>query len=103
MTGRTNVYVPRGIWRCSHDVYNHMGLRAGRDNLAGGGVEESMKVEHNVERDFGTALYESTCAVCDEGIEWECSFDADGSNYTAECCGKSYMLFPSKVRMDIGD
>jgi hypothetical protein len=44
--------------------------------------------------DFGQAIYASVCGECEERIEFEASFDADGTYYHASCCGYSYTIGP---------
>lgn len=47
--------------------------------------------------DFSDALYRAKCGECKEGLEWEANFDADGSNYRAECCGFIYGISPPDI------
>lgn len=47
--------------------------------------------------EFRDALYESECGDCGANLDWEASFDADGTTYSAECCGFDYHMYPSGV------
>jgi hypothetical protein len=38
------------------------------------------------------ALYGAQCAGCAAELEWTCNFDADGSSWSARCCGRDYRL-----------
>lgn len=57
----------------------------------------TMKIEQGKEYEFHKCLYEGQCADCESKLEWEAYFDADGTQYFANCCGKHYWLNPSKV------
>lgn len=46
---------------------------------------------------FRLALYESQCKDCGSKLFWEAEFDADGTNYSTECCSLRYSLAPYKV------
>ena len=46
---------------------------------------------------FQEALYHAECGVCGENLPWEAEFDADGTNYVAECCKRQYWMNPYQV------
>lgn len=49
-------------------------------------------------------LYESECPYCKYKLEFYADFDADGTSYRANCCGKTYYAITSKLRLiDIYD
>ena len=49
---------------------------------------------------FGPALYEAQCE-CGAKLSWEALFDADGTNYRAECCRKVYWMRPHTVTIAV--
>ena len=51
--------------------------------------------------EFKEMLYHSKCPICKNGIYWEAIFDADGSNYVAECCDRSFQAIPTQYRINI--
>lgn len=64
-----------------------------------------MKVENQGIYPFGDALYDGACHKCDNPLEWEASFDADGTNYYAACndCALTYTMLPSSVLIVVED
>jgi hypothetical protein len=42
--------------------------------------------------EFSKALYQTKCPICDERVEWEAQFDADGTVYLATCCGHEFFM-----------
>ena len=46
---------------------------------------------------FEEALYHSHCADCNNSIDWEADFDADGTRYTGQCCGYYYRISEPKT------
>lgn len=62
-----------------------------------------MKIKNEEILLFNDALYEAQCPICGEKIEWEANFDADGTNYSAECCGESFYMVPYRVKIYVSD
>jgi hypothetical protein len=60
-----------------------------------------MKIENEKSYPFQDALNESQCRECSAGLEYEAAFDADGTNYSAECCGLIYTLSPETVKASV--
>lgn len=50
---------------------------------------------------FQDALYGARCPACDEKLEWEADFDADGTTHNTTCCDKMYILYPETVRVEV--
>lgn len=57
-----------------------------------------MAEETVVEMMFNDALYKYKCE-CGDVVPWEANFDADGTTYSARCCGFFYYMAPSTVRV----
>jgi hypothetical protein len=60
-----------------------------------------MKVSQSSILNFGDCLYRGQCNVCGEKLEWEAAFDADGTNYHAECCDLYYTMCPWMVKVSV--
>ncbi len=60
-----------------------------------------MKLEHKKRYKFGEALYEGRCNICDELLEWEATFDADGTEHHAEHCDYIYWMRPNIIEVHI--
>lgn len=62
-----------------------------------------MKIKNEEILNFNDALYEAQCPICGGKIEWSANFDADGTDYSAECCGKSFYMVPHRVKIYVSD
>ena len=51
--------------------------------------------------EFKEMLYHSQCPTCTNRIYWEAIFDADGSNYVAQCCDHNFHAIPTQYRINI--
>jgi hypothetical protein len=60
-----------------------------------------MKVENEKVYSFSECLYKANCCVCGDELTWEAEFDADGTDYMADCCGKVYHMSPHTVKVTI--
>ena len=57
-----------------------------------------MVIRNEQIKPFREALYHGRCMKCEEKLNWEAVFDADGTNYHARCCGQHYLMRPWSVQ-----
>lgn len=50
---------------------------------------------------FIECLYLAECPLCGDIVDWEASFDADGTNYHSSCCGLSFIMCPASVAVSV--
>jgi hypothetical protein len=50
---------------------------------------------------FYDILYGGKCNQCEDGLEWEAAFDADGTTYHAHHCNRHYSFHTVVVQTDI--
>jgi hypothetical protein len=62
---------------------------------------KKIRLQEGDELDFDAALTRGACNRCGQLLEWEASFDADGTNYDANCCGYNYTMFPRTVKIGV--
>lgn len=53
-------------------------------------------VQDKAEYALDLVLYNGACD-CGQRLDWEAQFDADGTTYTAACCGFAYWIAPHTV------
>lgn len=57
-------------------------------------VQGPATASDKVEIGFHDALYKMVCEKCDDYLDWEADFDADGTTYFAFCCSRMYRMSP---------
>lgn len=62
-----------------------------------------MKIKNGEILSFSEALYKAQCPICGGLLNWEADFDADGTDYYAECCKKTFCMVSYKVKIEISD
>ena len=62
-----------------------------------------MLMEAGLVADFEDILYKGQCKFCEDKLGWEASFDADGTDYYAECCDTSYWFSPHTVMVGMSE
>ena len=55
---------------------------------------EAVKVTDGLIANFDNLLYRGKCAECGETLGWYADLDADGTGYSADCCGLIYYMGP---------
>lgn len=60
-----------------------------------------MMIEDGGVQDFGKCLNEAQCPQCETDLEWEATFNANGTNYHAMCCDLIFTMRPHTVTTHI--